>query len=82
MPEPSIHSILDESFPKSGKDEWLRIASQELGAQNQIENLIWKIGGLDFYPYYEEKDLQNAIIFKKLSGSTSANGTAGKTYQK
>ena len=56
MPEPSIHSILNESFPKSGKEEWLRIASQELGAQNQIENLIWKIGELDFYPYYEEKD--------------------------
>jgi len=64
MPEPSIHSILNESFPKSGQDEWLRVASQELGAQNQIENLIWKIGELDFYPYYEEKDLQKAPYLK------------------
>jgi methylmalonyl-CoA mutase len=64
MPEPSIHTILNESFPKSGKDEWLRIASQELGGQNQIENLIWKIGELNFYPYYEEKDLQNAPYLK------------------
>ena len=66
MPEPSIHSILHESFPKSGKDEWLRVASQELGVQNQIENLIWKIGELDFYPYYEEKDLQNAPYLKNF----------------
>src|SRR6188768_4166424 len=64
MPEPSIHSILHESFPKSGKDEWLRVASQELGEQNQIENLIWKIGELDFYPYYEEKDLRNLSCLK------------------
>jgi hypothetical protein len=39
-------------------------ASQELGAQNQIENLIWKIGELDFYPYYEEEDLQNLTYLK------------------
>ena len=64
MPEPSIHSILNASFPKSGKDQWLRVASQELGEQNQIENLIWKIGELDFYPYYEEKDLRNLYYLK------------------
>ena len=64
MPEPSIHSILNASFPKSGKDQWLRVASQELGEQNQIENLIWKIGELDFYPYYEEKDLRNLSYLK------------------
>ena len=64
MPEPSIHSILNASFPKSGKDQWLRVASQELGAQNQIENLIWKIGGLDFYPYYEVEDLRNLSYLK------------------
>jgi methylmalonyl-CoA mutase len=65
MSEPSVHSILNESFPKSGKEEWLRVVSQELGAQNQIENLIWKIGELNFYPYYEEKDLQSHSYLKK-----------------
>src|SRR5688500_4277671 len=65
MSESSIHSILNESFPKSGKEEWLRAASQELGKQNQIENLIWKIGELDFFPYYYERDLQNLSYLKK-----------------
>jgi methylmalonyl-CoA mutase len=65
MSESSIHSILNEAFPNSGKEEWLRVASQELGKQNQIENLIWKIGELNFYPYYEEKDLHNLAYIKK-----------------
>jgi methylmalonyl-CoA mutase len=74
MSESSIHSILNASFPKSGKEEWLRVASQELGNQNQIENLIWKIGGLKFYPYYEEEDVQNLAHLKNYHTARKEGG--------
>src|SRR5688572_7417649 len=74
MSESSIHSILNASFTKSGKEEWLRVASQELGSQNQIENLIWKIGGLTFYPYYEEEDLRNLPYLKNYHTSSKEGG--------
>lgn len=82
MSEPSIHSILDESFPKSGKDDWLRIASQELGEQNQIENLIWKIGGLKFYPYYGEKDLQKLPYLKEYQIPSHQHGNSWENLPK
>src|SRR5687768_4394406 len=64
MPKPSIHTILKESFSKSNKEDWLRIASQELSEKNSIENLIWKSGDLNFFPYYDQEDLNNADSLK------------------
>ena len=74
MSESSIHAILNESFPKSGKEEWIRVASLELGNQNEIENLIWKIGELKFYPYYEEKDLQDLSYLKHYQNPREQGG--------
>jgi hypothetical protein len=53
-------------------------ASQELGAQNQIENLIWKIGELGFYPYYEEKGFAKCSLFKKVIRSHISKEQLGK----
>ena len=65
MPEPTIHNILSESFPKTGKENWLSVASQELGEKNQIEKLTWGIDELNFSPYYEKKTLENLTYLKK-----------------
>lgn len=65
MPEPSIHNILRQSFPKSSKEDWLRMAINELSDKNSIDNLKWKIDGLDFYPYYDKSDLKNLSYLKE-----------------
>ena len=57
MSEQSIHSILKESFSKSTKEDWRRIALQELNDKYSIENLTWKSGNLNFSPYYDHRDL-------------------------
>ena len=64
MPEPSIHDLLHETFPASGKEDWLRTASQELTEKNTIENLIWKVDEIKFYPYYEKEDVKNLAYLK------------------
>ena len=65
MPERSIHNILSESFPKSNKEDWLRVASQELNGKNPMENLTWKIDSLNFFPYYDQSDLKNLDYLKR-----------------
>jgi methylmalonyl-CoA mutase len=65
MQKTPIHTILKESFSKSNKEEWLRIAFQELGEKNSIENLIWKSGNLNFFPYYDQGDLKNTESLKR-----------------
>lgn len=64
MQEPSIHNILNKSFSKSDKEQWHRIASQELTGKNLIENLTWKIDDLNFNPYYDQEDLKNLDYLK------------------
>jgi methylmalonyl-CoA mutase len=74
MGKQTIHNILRESFPKTGKDDWERVASQELGDNKQIKNLSWQIDDLIFYPYYEEKNVENFHALKYTQ-------TACKTWQ-
>ncbi|WP_276365767.1 methylmalonyl-CoA mutase family protein [Chryseolinea sp. H1M3-3] len=66
MPEPSIHHILRESFSQGGKEEWLRTALQELTEKKTIDNLSWKVDGLNFYPYYDEEDLKSLGYLKNF----------------
>ncbi len=68
MPEPSIHDILFNSFPASGKVEWLQRASFELPDKNPVENLAWQIDGLKFYPYYAKSDLKEIENQKNFQG--------------
>ena len=68
MPEPSIHDILFDSFPASGKVEWLQRASLELPDKNPVENLTWQIDGLKFYPYYAKSDLKEIEDQKNFHG--------------
>jgi methylmalonyl-CoA mutase len=71
MPESTIHNILSKSFPKTGIEDWLRVASQELGEKNQIEKLIWESDGLSFSPYYEKKNLKNLNYLKSYQSRPS-----------
>jgi len=64
MPKRSIHTILKESFSKSNKEDWLRVALNELSEKNSIENLIWKSGNVNFFPYYDQGDLNNVNCLK------------------
>jgi methylmalonyl-CoA mutase len=75
MPEPSIHDILFDSFPASGKEDWLRRASLELPDKNPVENLIWQNDGLKFYPYYVKADLKEIENAKNFN--TPSYGKAG-----
>jgi methylmalonyl-CoA mutase len=59
MPKQPFHIVLNNSFPKSNKEEWLRIASQELNEKNPFEKLSWQAGDLRFYPYYDDTDISD-----------------------
>ncbi len=65
MSEHSIHSILKESFSKSTKEDWHRIALLELNEKYSIENLTWKSGNLNFSPYYDHRDLIDRSYLKE-----------------
>ena len=51
-------------FGPSSKKEWVRVAKRELGIDHAIENLIQKIDGIDFLPYYDQSDLPASIDFQ------------------
>jgi methylmalonyl-CoA mutase len=55
----TIHDILRETFPISNQADWKHAASQELPEKISIENLTWKVDGLNFYPYYISADVDS-----------------------
>ena len=66
MTEPSIHQLLSESFSSTNKEEWLRIASQEVPEKNFLDNLSWKVDKIDFYPYYTKDDVKDLEYLKRF----------------
>src|SRR5688572_22801419 len=66
MSEPSIHTILSETFHTTSKEAWQSIASQELPEKKNIESLTWKNGVLDFTPYYDQSDLSDLAYLKNF----------------
>lgn len=75
MLEPSIHDILSESFLKSSKEDWFRVASQELKGGDALTNLSWKVDELVFSPYYDNSDLKNisSDIIRNVSRPRNAS---------
>lgn len=67
MPRQPFHIDLNKAFPKSNKEQWLRIASQELSEKNPLQKLSWEIGNLKFYPYYEEEDVKSLRYLEKFN---------------
>jgi methylmalonyl-CoA mutase len=58
MEEPSIHDIISETFSATTKEEWLRAANNEMPENTSYENLLWRVDGLTFSPYYIKHDLK------------------------
>jgi methylmalonyl-CoA mutase len=77
MPKQPFHIVLNKSFPKSNKEEWLRIASQELNEKNPFEKLSWKIDSLNFYPYYEKEDVYDLSYLQKFNVSPANSAATG-----
>jgi methylmalonyl-CoA mutase len=67
MPEKPIHIILNQNFPKSTKEDWLRIASQELNEKNPSETLSWQIDALNFFSYYDKQDITELSYLQRFN---------------
>lgn len=58
MPIKSLLSTLQATFPQSGKDQWLKIASHEIENQDPFAKLAWQNeDAIRFFPYYSDQDL-------------------------
>jgi methylmalonyl-CoA mutase len=54
----SFRKILSETFPKSDKNAWLKVASSEINGNNPFESLRWATrDNLTFKPYYDRSDV-------------------------
>jgi len=64
------HALLDQllhSFPKSNKEDWLRVASKEISQKNPLEHLAWKSDDeINFLPYYDSSDIASLHYLKRL----------------
>jgi len=67
MSEIPINKLLDNTFPKSNKDDWRKVASGELNGNEPFKQLAWNIGdSLTFSPYYDKQDLQHFSLHGKF----------------
>jgi methylmalonyl-CoA mutase len=67
MLENSFLSVLIQTFPKSNKEIWKHIASQEIDGKDPFTELSWKTtDGLVFFPYYEHEDVTRLHYLKKF----------------
>ena len=69
MEEPSIHDIISKTFSASTKEEWLQAANNEIPENTSIENLLWRIDGLTFSPYYIRDDLKGLEYLRSFHHS-------------
>lgn len=73
-PDQSIHKELQNYFSKSDKDDWAKIAMQELGGKNPFEFLSWR--GKDeilFLPYYDAGDVAHLHSINAIQTPAVAN---------
>jgi methylmalonyl-CoA mutase len=78
MPENSIHSVLIQTFPKSNKEIWKQVASQEIEGKDPFIELSWKSSDeLVFFPYYENDDVTRLQYLKKFCFTVADNAFHG-----
>ncbi|MBL0740066.1 methylmalonyl-CoA mutase family protein [Chryseolinea lacunae] len=56
MSESPLHNLLQQSFSKTNKADWLKAAAAEIEGKNPEEALAWNSAGLSFLPYYDRHD--------------------------
>jgi methylmalonyl-CoA mutase len=79
MPERSIHKKLQESFPATGKSDWLNIASTEVNGNNPQHVLAWNIEpDTNFLPYYDKTDTQPIVYQNLLKAPAGTNSFLGQ----
>lgn len=78
MPEKSILEELQASFPKSGKSDWLYVASTEVNGSNALEKLAWNIDGNNFFhPYFDKSDTESLVYQTPFNFTPDSDGFSG-----
>ncbi len=69
---------MQNSFPSSGKEDWVRIAQAELDGKNPFEIKSWALqDGLTFRPYYDVTDTASSTYRQNFQIPPSANSFLG-----
>ena len=80
----SEHALLDQllnSFPKSNKEEWSRIASKEIGGKNPLEHLKWQSSDeINFLPYYDWENNSALAYLKTCNFCSTVSSTSSRTW--
>lgn len=53
----NIIQLIEQTFAKSKKTDWSKVAQKELGEKKNIQSLSWTIDSLELSPYYDESDV-------------------------
>lgn len=70
MLERTLQQVLEKSFSSSRKEDWIKIATQEIHGKNPLESLAWH--GKDqilYLPYYDAQDAADEPEFSVALGS-------------
>lgn len=63
----AIHDLLEQSFPKSNKENWASAAAKEIQGKNPFETLAWQSDDqINFFPYYNKQDVENLNYLKNF----------------
>lgn len=78
MPDRSIHDLIQQSFPKSNKEDWTGAVSQEIKGKNSFESLTWKTEDkINFFSYYDRQDCKAFSYLKNFEFPPSHNSYGG-----
>jgi methylmalonyl-CoA mutase len=78
MPEHTLLDQLLKSFPKTHKEDWLRVAAQENQGKNPLENLTWKINDeIIFTPYSDQRDVASLDYLRHFEFSAAIGSYNG-----
>jgi methylmalonyl-CoA mutase len=81
MPENSLHSSVNESFPKSNKEIWKQAASREIEGKDPYNILSWKSSDeINFFPYYEIDDVAPLGYLEKFRLTVAEDSFSGPRH--
>ena len=79
MSKDSFHSVLENLFIKSAKEDWEKIAADEIKKENPLESLRWR--GKDeifFLPYYDAGDSAQQQFPNRFVPPAGVNASSSK----
>lgn len=82
MSDNAIHTTLEKYFSRSSKRDWEKIATDETGKNNPLENLSWS--GKDdiiYLPYYDAEDVADLQYLRRFNLPAAAdNPSSPRTW--